>query len=285
MLKYRLDDQFGNSEDLSGEYKYDLVYSPFVGFNLEILTNLRLYGSASHGFSAPSVEETLLPEGSINPDLKPETGINAEAGLRFESKNRRAFVDACIYRLWARNLLVTKRETEDIFYGANAGKTRHTGLEISSTFLVTEPESKYPVSLDVNFNYIQATFTEFTDDGMDFSGNTLPGIPQQNLWISGNVESPFGFYFILQYQFTGKQYLDDGNAGSYPAFHLVHFKVGYALERGKLSADLAFGVRNLLDTHYASMILVNAPSFGGNLPRYYYPGMPRNYFVSLRVGF
>lgn len=284
-LNYKLDDEFDEANDLSGNYSYDLVYSPFIGFNFQVLPNVRMYGSVSHGFSAPSVEETLLPEGSINPNLKPETGINAEAGLRLESENKRAFVDACFYQLWAQNLLVTKRETEDIFYGANAGKTKHSGIEVSSSFRLTSFESNYPASLDINYNFIRATFTDFTDDGVDYSGNTLPGIPQQNLWISANIESPVGVYFIPQYQFTGKQYLNDANEGSYTAFHLLHFKAGYAVNFKALKIDLAFGVRNLLDEHYASMILVNAPSFGSSQPRYYYPGMPRNYFVSLRVGF
>lgn len=284
-LKYSLDDENDNTGDLSGEYKYDMVLSPFLGFNLEILTNLRLYGSVSHGFSAPSVEETLLPEGSINPDLKPETGLNAEAGLRFESKNGKLFFDACVYRLWARNLLVTKRETEDIFYGANAGKTRHTGLEISSTFRVTDAESTYPVSLNVNYNVIRAAFTEFTDDDVDYSGNALPGIPRQNLWVSANIESAIGFYFMPQFQFTGKQYLNDANDGTYRTFQLLHIKAGYAKKFGEIRADLSFGVRNVLDEHYASMILVNAPSFGGSLPRYYYPGMPRNYYLGFRIEF
>jgi iron complex outermembrane receptor protein len=284
-LNYSLDDESEDPVDLSGEYSYDLVFSPFIGFNVGLTEGMRLYGSVSHGFSAPSVEETLLPEGSINPDLKPETGINAETGLRFESRDKRIFIDAGIYSLWAQNLLVTKRETEDIFYGANAGKTRHTGLEVSSRFQLSGDESKYPASLDINYNYIKATFTHFTDDGVDFSGNTLPGIPQQNLWISANIESFLGFYLIPQFQFTGKQYLNDANDGSYEAFQLLHLKAGYQKMFGVISADISFGVRNLLDEHYASMILVNAPSFGGNLPRYYYPGMPRNYFLGLRISF
>ena len=284
-LKYSLTDKHNDSIDLSGDYSYALVASPFVGFNVELWSGGRLYGSVSHGFSAPSVEETLLPEGSINPELKPETGINAEAGLRFESDDGRVFVDACFYHLWARNLLVTKRETEDIFYGANAGKTRHSGIEIASTFRVNAVQSRYPVSVDINYNFIRATFTEFTDDGTDYSGNSLPGIPRQNLWVSANIGPAYGFYLIPRYRFTGKQYLNDANQGSYPAFHLLGFKAGYTRQFGAIKTDLAFGVRNLLDEHYAAMILVNAPSFGGSLPRYYYPGMPQNYFVSLKIGF
>lgn len=284
-LKYSLDDLMNNSGNLSGEYQYKWVYSPYFGFNSKLSDNMRLYGSASHGFSAPSVEETLLPEGSINPDLKPETGINAEIGIRYESKNRHVFADVGFYRLWARNLLVTKRETEDIFYGANAGKTRHTGLEATTTVHLQDAKSRYPVSLNISYNYIHAAFTDFEDDGEDYSGNSLPGIPRQNLWLSATVNSKPGFYLMPQFQHTGRQYLNDANEGENPAFNLLHLKAGYTAKPGKWNLDLAFGIRNLTNTHYASMLLVNAPSFGANPPRYYYPGAPRNYFLSLKIGF
>jgi len=284
-LKYSLDDQTKNSGDLSGEYAYDMVFSPYFGFNTKLFANARLYGSVSHGFSAPSVEETLLPEGSINPDLKPETGINAEMGLRYESNDGRLFADACFYRLWASNLLVTKRETEDIFYGANTGKTSHTGLEISTSFHLSDHGSSFPFSLHASYNYLQATFVRFEDDEADYSGNNVPGVPRQTLWLSATIQSKSGFYLIPQFQYTGSQYLDDANTGSNPAFSLMHLKAGFAATLRKLSIDVAFGVRNLLDARYASMILVNAPSFGGNAPRYYYPGMPRNYYLSLKIGF
>ena len=45
------------------------------------------------------------------------------------------------------------------------------------------------------------------------------------------------------------------------------------------------GIRNLFDAHYASMILINAPSFGGQPPRYYYPGTPRYFYLGLRFAF
>jgi len=50
---------------------------------------------------------------------------------------------------------------------------------------------------------------------------------------------------------------------------------------------ISAGVNNLLDTDYASMILVNAGSFGGNTPRYFYPGLPINAFgrMSIRYNF
>lgn len=46
--------------------------------------------------------------------------------------------------------------------------------------------------------------------------------------------------------------------------------------------QLRAGMRNLGNSHYAAMLLVNAPSFGNQPARYYYPGEPRNFYLGLR---
>ena len=51
----------------------------------------------------------------------------------------------------------------------------------------------------------------------------------------------------------------------------------------KINMIITTGIKNLLNEKYASMILINAQGFNGNKPRYYYPGLPRNYFISLNL--
>jgi iron complex outermembrane receptor protein len=46
---------------------------------------------------------------------------------------------------------------------------------------------------------------------------------------------------------------------------------------------ISSGINNLLNKKYASGIVINAKGFGGGQPRYYYPGLPRNYFISLNI--
>lgn len=278
-LKYDLTDQEKDQEDLSGAYSYKPVFSPFVGVNYPFSNRVNFYSSVSHGFSAPSVEETLMPDGAINPELKPETGINTEAGLRLTGLDNKLFIDLCVYSMWIDNLLVTKRESEDVFYGANAGETWHKGFEFSSSFSINPQSNPFSATINLNYNYTQANFTNFVDDGESYTGNALPGVPEQNLWLSVKLNGFEGFYFIPQYQLVGDQYLNDANTESYSAYNTFNTTMGYK----RKWFDFSFGVNNLLDSHYASMILVNAPSFGGRMPRYYYPGMPRNYWVKLRI--
>jgi iron complex outermembrane receptor protein len=60
---------------------------------------------------------------------------------------------------------------------------------------------------------------------------------------------------------------------------------GYEKSFKKLSVSLSSGVQNLFDTHYASMILINATGVGSQSPRYYYPGLPRNYKTMLSLSY
>lgn len=81
--------------------------------------------------------------------------------------------------------------------------------------------------------------------------------------------------------------MNDANTQLYPGYQLVHFQLAWILEpaRFPLTMELYGGIRNLFDRHYASMILVNAPSFGGSAPRYYYPGLPRELYLGFRITF
>lgn len=284
MLEYKLEDRYSDTLNQSGEYRFDPEISPFLGLNLPFGSNLRFYSSIGHGISYPDVEETLLPDYTINTSLKPETGINIEAGLRGRLLSETLFLDVALYRMHVKNLLITKRESEEIFYGKNAGKSVHQGLEFSLNYVLTkqsvqrQPRTTIYLSANLNNNY----FSDFIDNGNDYTGNYLPGLPPLILNGGININFKHGLYFTLFGKWQQEQFMNDANTANYEAFGLCHVKAGYKLPLNSGSKiHFSFGVNNLLNTHYASMILVNAPSFGGAPPRYYYPGLPRNWHIGI----
>ncbi len=104
--------------------------------------------------------------------------------------------------------------------------------------------------------------------------------------LSGQlVELPFHLNFNIDYRRVGKQFINDANTKEYKQYQLVHAKLKYEYK----DPDRIFGfkiyteVKNIFDLKHASMILVNAPSFGGRAPRYYYPGLPRMIFFGVSV--
>ena len=56
-----------------GAHRFPFIVSPRMGVNYEIISGLNIYASAGHGFSAPSLEETLLPDGEKNPEFNMNT--------------------------------------------------------------------------------------------------------------------------------------------------------------------------------------------------------------------
>ncbi|MEO1712399.1 MAG: TonB-dependent receptor, partial [Bacteroidota bacterium] len=86
---YEYVDQFQfDSIDFSGNYRYQVIVSPNVSLQYEY-QNQVAFLRASHGSSVPSLEETLTPDGAINPNIRPERGWNLELGARGRTANGR----------------------------------------------------------------------------------------------------------------------------------------------------------------------------------------------------
>ncbi len=286
-INYRLTDLFPSDGNQSGERNFPVIFSPRIGVNFSPADNMAFYASASHGFSLPSPEETLLPEGSVNSEIKPEHGFQYEIGSRFNLLNRALEIDATVYLIELRNLLVTKRITEDVFTGINAGKTRHKGFELNINTRIFD-FGRFPGKLLSSFSYSGSInmFVEFTDDGRNYNGNYLPGIPDQSYnlqikWLPiGNME------ILCHLQYTGDQYLNDSNEMKYQDYFLTNVKMSYDFRISKkVPINLYAGVNNLSDTHYASMLITNAIGFNNAEPRYFYPGLPRHSYAGVQIRF
>ncbi|MCF8363044.1 MAG: TonB-dependent receptor [Prolixibacteraceae bacterium] len=266
-----------------GQYGYPVIISPRIGLSYKLTSSTTSYLSAGHGFSSPSLEETLRPNGMKNENLKPEQGWMYEAGIRWHSNNSRIFIDGTAYYIDLNDLLVTKRISEEIFTGINAGKTSHKGFELQSNVVISD-NTKFPGNLEwqLAFSASDNTFIQFNDDGINYNGNKLPGIPAMNMQNTLNW-SPFQQTSLtLNHWLHGKEYLDDANDLQHPQYNIFSFNIKHHFNiNKKITLELRAGINNLFDQHYASMILVNAPSYGGSAPRYYYPGRPRNFFFSL----
>jgi iron complex outermembrane receptor protein len=284
LLSYRIDDQFlSDGNDISGSFKYDNIFSPRIG--LVYLMNMHnLYGNIGHGFSHPSLEETLTPAGERNTDIQPEKAWNYEIGFRGPLLSKKIYFDLSFYRIDLKNIIVTKRQSEEIFFGINAGKTRHYGLELFSQFMVYQQNETAKVFMDFSYSMSQNQFLDFVDDGKDFSGNFLPGIPSYNLSTSLRAVHKSGISLYLKFRSTGRQYLNDDNNSSYGNYALTNIKFQYETKKfNHFGIKLHAGIDNLFDKRYASMILVNAPSFNGSLPRYYYPGQFRTFLFGFFI--
>lgn len=281
---YHLDDNFNQGiNDFSGNYSFDGILSPKIGMNYQINENSILYASVSHGFSPPKLEETLLPDGLINNNIQPETGWNYEIGSRGKIIKTIFNYEVSLYIMDIDNLLVARRTGNDEFIGVNAGNTKHRGLELGlNYFLINKP--KIQVQHINSFSWNNYTFEDFKDLDNDYSGNDLTGVPDKTFFSQLHLTSSPGVYMFLNYQYVGEIPLRDDNSIYEGSYQLVNLKTGFKRDLGNhFQFDAQIGINNVFDEKYASMLLINAGSFGNNPPRYYYPGNPTNYYASVNV--
>lgn len=282
-IRYRLTDQFPDNGDQSGSRNFPLIFSPRMGVNYAPSSALALYASVGHGFSMPSPEETLLPEGDINSELEPEQGMQYETGIRLNLFSSATQLEASLYLINLSNLLVTKRLTEDLFTGINAGRTRHAGLELMwRQQLFDHPSFPGSLTMHANYTWSRNRFVAFTDNEERYDGNNLPGIPAHMTQAGLQWQLLPQLSVEAQLQQMGMQYIDDANSLSHAGYFLANMKASWRFPAGSRGdATLFAGVNNLTNTHYAAMLTVNAVAFGTAEPRYYYPGMPRDTYVGL----
>jgi len=285
---YDLNDQFlvsAENPDQSGDFVFKTIVSPKFGVSHQISENISAFATISHGFSPLSLTETLLPDGQINTNLKPETGWNYELGTRGALLNNRFNYSLSLFRLDVKNLLVARRVAQDEYIGVNAGRTQHDGLELALGY---EWFQKKNVTLNSYINYTlnQFKFKTFVDDNIDYSGNDLTGVPDAIFNAGVDVRSNLGFYGNINFQHVGEMPITDANDLYSNAYSLTNLKVGYQPKLSEqLKLNLYFGLNNSFNKKYASQILINASGFGNAAPRYYYPGNPINYYSGISLNY
>ncbi|WP_125722295.1 TonB-dependent receptor [Flavobacterium ustbae] len=284
--KFELENDFPASANTPKEnYSYDGIFSPQISFLFKPNQIRTFYFSVSRGFSLPATEETLTSSGNINQNIKPETGYNFELGGKLHFFNKRLYTEIAVYRMEIKDLLVAKRIGDDQYEGVNAGKTFHEGIEISL-------KHNWAINSFFNLNsYVGASignyeFKDFVDNGNDFSGNKLTGVPANTASAGFNLNMNSGFYFAANFQFTDKIPMNDANSAYSDSYSLLNLKTGYEFEiLSGLKAHFDAGINNVWNEKYASMILTNAVGVGNAQPRYYYPGLPINYYGIISLNY
>ena len=277
---YKNQDMFpSDSTDYSREYSFGSIFSPKLSITKAINDDISVYGVYSHGFSLPTFEQTIYPQegdSRINDQIKEEVGNNYEIGVKAHVYDRRIYFEVAAYHMDVDDLLVTET-VETGTFAVNAGSADFNGVEI---FIQHELWKTSFVNLRQTFSYtwMDYKFSDFTHRGEDYSGNVVTGIPDYTLDYSLNADFELGLYASINWQGTGEIFLRDDNEEKSESYGLLNLKAGYMKEFGKIGLDVSGGINNATDAKYASMIQPNA--FGG---RYYYPGLPVNYFTSVRL--
>lgn len=284
--QYDYRDLFNTGADnRSADRNFKAIVLPNLQVNYAVTDNYNVYANISRGFSNPSVEETLTPDGVINPDIAQETGTNYELGTQLFFDERRLTIDLSVYQMQINNLLVGERIQEDRFVGRNAGKTRHNGLELGLNY-TWDVSKNLQIAPFLNYTFNDHSFIDFDDGGVDFSGNALTGVPKVTGTTGLQLRLFQHFYWNTTHQYVSSIPLTDAGGLESDAFNVFTTRLGYLKKLSpRFTLGVDFGINNLFDTVYAQSVLINTQGFGGREPRYFYPGDARNYYGSIRLGY
>ena len=273
-------DWVDETESTSLSYNTKTIISPRISYNHN-LDKISIFGNISHGFSSPNIDETLDENGIVNPDIKPETGWNYELGIIGSTNDNSLSYNLGLYFMDIKNLLVAQRTSFDTFTGVNAGRTTHPGLEATVNFPLFRSKN-LTITSSNNFSKYWYIFKDFNNRGTDYSQNKLTGVPAHTIYskIKINLKN---YLAQISFQNVGKIPMNDSNELFTDSYSVIDLKLSRLYSIKNLGINISTGINNLFDSRYASGIVINARGFGGRDPRFYYPGLPRNYYLSLSI--
>jgi iron complex outermembrane receptor protein len=239
------------------------------------------YASLSTAFEAPTTTElTNRPGGGngFNPNLQPEHSLDLEIGTRGHIIQNSWMFDAAFYRMWVQNLLFPYqlKPNGEEFY-RNEGKTRHSGLELSTTIT---PISR--LTLKATYNFIVARFRKAqTLDSISLKDKNVPGIPRNRLNMS-LAWSPAAFWIQLKSQFVSSYPVNEINSFFNDAYWLFDAKISYQYSFGRSNVSMVpfINLNNILGTVYNGAVSVGAR--GG---KFYYPAPGFNWQAGISFTF
>jgi iron complex outermembrane recepter protein len=247
--------------------------SPKVGATYEMGRALNLFASYRHGFRAPS-EGQLFRQGSsaTGAGLKPVRAESYEAGARGMVAARLSY-EAALYRMDVADDILTyvtgSGATLDRV-NANAGRTRHQGLELGLGLDVAS-------GLRVATSYSNALHThrEWVTGEADYSGKRMVAAPRVivNTRVDAAPRLLGGGTVGVEWVRIGSYFLDEANLHRYPGHDLFHLRAGIPVSR---SLELDARITNLLDTRYAEDASVS------RLGEEFTPGAPRSFSLSVQ---
>jgi iron complex outermembrane receptor protein len=250
--------------------------SPMVGFVARVTPLTSIYANVATAFETPTTTELAnRPDrsGGINPDLKPQYSTTYEVGVKGLVLGRVRY-DAAAFSTKVRDELIPFEVPggEGRSFYRNAGRTHRRGGELGLGTVLG------PFEMGLSYSYSNFKFARFTtEDGANYAGNRIPGIPVQQAEASVTWRHR-DMYATLEGQAFGKVYVNDANTTSAAGYQTINLRIGGTAMFGRSWLTPVAGVQNLFDEHYIGSVNVNAA--GG---KYYEPAPGRVIFAGLTL--
>jgi iron complex outermembrane recepter protein len=279
--------------------------TPKAAVNYKITPSFAVYGSYGMSFDSPAgneLDDYPRPDDPgysiklINPNLNPQESLNAEVGVKgyilreSEGFLNNVYLDLALFNSVIKNEIVPFEVLGDVFY-RNSAKTNRRGIEFGLTLDLLR---NITVKSAVTYNYFRySTYSAYAivleDENLvtrlrDYSGNTVPSVPQQLVNTEVIYRYPLlNFMKIFlkgNHIFAGSMYVNDSNTETAKSYSLINGTVGFDFYFNPFNILLTGSVNNITDEVYTGFININSAN-----RRFYEPGEPRSYYMALRFNY
>jgi len=232
-----------------------------------------IFARVNRSFRFPLVDELIfqdwmLFEIRLNPDLKPQTGIHYETGIRhYFTPDIRA------------NITYFRAEIEDEIYynpgtfmNENHPETLHQGVELGAYADLFDF-----LTLFGNYTYEEATF-----EAHPYEHNDIPAVPRHKGSVGFEIHDIIipGLIFSTDCHYVGSSYAISDQANDFDekdSYYTINTMLSYEWEMLKLF----FGINNLTNKKYSEYAVMDTFL----TQRYFYPAPERNYFGGISLEF
>ncbi len=227
-------------EELSSDYT-DLMGKVKLAY--DFASDLTIYALISQG-SRPGGITSLIQTTTMQ-DYSPEQAVNYEMGLKYNLPNDRGFFDLSLFYLIIDDLQINSTGLGGLQYISNAGEARNIGGEASLRLNLLPG-----LRADFNLGYVDAELEDYSQSGGDYSGNTVPKVPDFTgmaaLQYRARILPGKSLVARAAYHYVGKTYWDLANQHAQDCYGLVNATLGVEADWWQL---YLWG-KNLLDEEY-----------------------------------
>ncbi|HEX8462731.1 MAG TPA: TonB-dependent receptor, partial [Segetibacter sp.] len=217
--------------------RFNNEFAPRISVLNKITEHVSAYASYSKGFSPPTIEE-IFPTGSLlNPGLAAEKGNNYEAGLKGSVLGNKLTFDISTFYFSLNNAIVQRRDAAGGDYYTNAGSTKQQGLESQLSYRLFQNKANNRASVWLSHTLYDFSYKDFKQVNNDFSGKQLPGAPKHTVAAGFDVQTSYGLYANVTYQYTDAIALNDANSAFAGSYNLLGARVGFKKAIGKIAAE------------------------------------------------
>ena len=247
--------------------------SPKLGINHNLNKNIGLYGNYSVGFAPPLFSH--LYKAVVVPVLKPASYSNFEIGGWLSFDKNRGYMDFSAYYSDGKNEIVSVLLDDGTTQNQSTGRTRHEGIEYSVRYTFFD-------QVDIRLNAANSfhKFLQYVNQGKDYSGNFMSLAPKfvansEVIWRPSFLRN---FRVGVEWQKTGKYWVDELNTRQYNGYSLYNLRTGYKIS----GFNLWLNVSNLTNDLYA--VRVQRSSYGMQAVTYV-PGTRRSIFFGIEYNY